>query len=707
VDTLTFIFNPSYFPHYFKIFAVLIIICFGGIAIFSLIYSTKNKLIIVGGGAILGFLTFLLLLGLASYLVKGEIGIRIIFLLYIITSAFAFTRNKNFYKHLFNPRLSINSILLIGLILVNLAFLFLFIRDVILGSSAPLYWGIALSFARGNYPTVLPWQPEFLSAYHQGSMMVMGAIQSLTSTHISIIHSSLSFYLISSIFLFLTGIAREKTRSLLCLLPGLTATVLIGGPVIFIGNAAKFLQTVVSFPLLTPHAWQQATYFLDYSSFSLWLGTGVTSLHTLIYNIYHSSAWAAFILFLVLFLLIQNSVRDSLLSPSHQMSRFRLANVSEFPTSAPFSYLTGSPKLTNLGMWFLPNFLILAITTCLFSFAAKSVIPKYLVVSSTISAISSLLIVETFFPTNSVRFANYAYHMIFLALVFVLTEFLAYRRRLYQLLGFIVVILVFIPQLITTYFPFVNRAIFNQYDSFTDYLMVDYPAFRWFAKNVPYDKRIIVIDEYPFDKPSLTPAAVESYGLFIPTSPPGYKVHLPETGLEWFDAITTLNPSTLKKLKIDYVFIKNGEEKRFSKIRQSQLKDSSLFTPKLGDTLGTLFEVSSEFKQKADDVNTIENIIQKIPDNSNVYIGLFKAREIRRGAALELKRRVTLYGPAFADPYVDWFVKIETSMPQLKDTTDKVQYFLLDKETLPVILTDKKAAKMMDNDFAVLWKTMD
>ena len=286
-------------------------------------------------------------------------------------------------------------------------------------------------------------------------------------------------------------------------------------------------------------------------------------------------------------------------------------------------------------------------------------------------------------------------------------ELLINKRKLYRLLGFITIITVFCPQLVATHLQFTNRAIFNQCDTLTDYFKVDYPAFRWFTNNIPYDKRVVIIDEYPFDKPSLTPAAIESYGLFVPTSPLGYKVHLPETGLEWFDAITTLNPSILKKLKIEYVFIKNGEEKRFSEVRQLQFKDPSLFIPKYTDTLGTLFEVNDTFKQKADDVNTIENIIQEIPDNSDVYIGLFKAREIRRGAALELKRRVTLYGPAFADPYVDWFVKIETSMPQLKDTTDKVKYFLLDKTTLPAILTDKRVAKIIDSDFAVLWKTLD
>ncbi|EKD95587.1 MAG: hypothetical protein ACD_24C00438G0001 [uncultured bacterium] len=312
METLTFILDSSNFPHYFKIFAVLIIISFGGIAVFSLIYNTKNKFIIVGGGSILGFLIFLLLLGSFSYFFKGEIGVRIIFLLYILISTFAFTRNKNFYRHLFNLKLSISSILIIGSVFVNLSLLFLFIRDVILGSSAPLYWGVALSFAKGNYPTVLPWQPESITAYHQGSLMVMGAMQSLTNIHISIIHSFLSFYLISSIFLFLTEVAREKTRSLFCLLPGLTATVLIGGPIIFYGNAAKFAQTVINFPLLTPYAWQQANYFLDYSSFSLWLGTGVTSLHTLVYNIYHSSAWAAFLFFIyaLVFRWKKNSLQD-------------------------------------------------------------------------------------------------------------------------------------------------------------------------------------------------------------------------------------------------------------------------------------------------------------------------------------------------------------------------------------------------------------
>ena len=67
-----------------------------------------------------------------------------------------------------------------------LSLIILRVGNTVTGGDVITYWGIATSFARGNYPAVLPWQPNYLTVYHAGAFLVQGAIQSLSSVNISI-----------------------------------------------------------------------------------------------------------------------------------------------------------------------------------------------------------------------------------------------------------------------------------------------------------------------------------------------------------------------------------------------------------------------------------------------------------------------------------------------------------------------------------------
>lgn len=165
-----------YFP-LIKIILIFAITTFNGIVVFNLLHNTKNKLINIGAGMIVGLLVLLLLLSVLSYLFKGTLSISIIFILYSIICFYLYKHKKRFsFTSLFKINPTKTNLTTITLILIYLVLIALYIPTSGLGPDTYMYQGIANSFVRGNYPTVLPWQPDFLTVYHHGAFIIFGAL---------------------------------------------------------------------------------------------------------------------------------------------------------------------------------------------------------------------------------------------------------------------------------------------------------------------------------------------------------------------------------------------------------------------------------------------------------------------------------------------------------------------------------------------------
>ena len=104
--------------------------------------------------------------------------------------------------------------------------LFWVIGKTLLGADVEIFYSIAKTFSRGNFPMVTPWQPDLFLTYHYGISILIGAINGLTNLKLDFILLALSlFYIFCLIQSFIWIWKRhDKIFSLLLyfLIPSLT-----------------------------------------------------------------------------------------------------------------------------------------------------------------------------------------------------------------------------------------------------------------------------------------------------------------------------------------------------------------------------------------------------------------------------------------------------------------------------------------------------
>lgn len=189
-QTILFIFTSSHFPAYFILLLIFLLLTVDGFFLLLFFLKTKNKLLLVGGGMIAGTLGFLISLMFLSYLIKPPAGIIATFICYnlacFILYYLAIGPKKLFLAFCF--KITFSNVLLLLLLLFYSLFIFVFINGSGYAGDVNTYWSLGSSFARGNYPTVSPWQPNYLSAYHQGTIMILGSLHALTGLSMVIVH---------------------------------------------------------------------------------------------------------------------------------------------------------------------------------------------------------------------------------------------------------------------------------------------------------------------------------------------------------------------------------------------------------------------------------------------------------------------------------------------------------------------------------------
>jgi uncharacterized membrane protein len=771
--------TPPVLLTYLKLLFIFLLIAIPGILLFNHIFKTKNKALLIGGGMILGPLYLTLLLSILSYLFKGPLGIGIICIIYLLSTA-ALTRHTKLTR----PRVTPTTILYASILTLYITLFLFFAGNNSIGGDAATYWGLAASFAKGNYPTVLPWQSAFLSVYHSGTFLIHGTIKALTGVRMSIIHTIFSVYTLSAIFLFLLGMAREKTRSPLALLPSIL-TLLVFSPLYLTSGYDHFIQNT---NLLKPRqTLMSLTTYPRFDELKGQVGIGASSLDGFIYINFMLFGLAEFLIFLYAlyalktsltkkyialisltmlaasidetfflvqapllmilflkdlystyksqeisakrtlqtiallvivgvleFLLIQNPIRDSLLTPAQQMPRFTLISGTnpEFKNRvAFFREEQTKPNTNNQTTWYTPDIRVLILIFLTTGFLIKSRYTTTLSLTAALSLIFALFLLNTYWPENGHRFTIRAYHLVSIALSFALIDLWIKKNKYTKAIAALLILLL-IPNILTAHAKLISqatlpnhtnlRATTGQYDELLTTL----------SKKIPPRVPTLFIDEYPITDlgSALNGEAVTNFGFFVPTAPPTPKIVNFDAGVEWFDAITTLDPESVKKLNVHYVFIKTKPHDRFSQKRMQDIHNTQYFKKIYTDTNGTLYKITDAFKNLKDEEQTIQKIMNTIPNNTTIYLPRLQLAAVRNGLILNLSQRTHLIGPPLGKGegyflFIEYVPKYQELKPNEK--IDNFDYLITDAQAKPTQYSTKSLKAVVENKFITLWKTKD
>lgn len=782
--------------------AISLLLTFAGFVILQFLYQTKNKLLTLGASMIIGPLGFLLVLSLGSYIFQGPPGILLMFLAYLAAAFWVFLKDHNFsLQHpMLQHKVKGQDLAVLMVLAAYLGLIFLFAHRSFVGSDSDIYFSIATSFAKGNYPVVQSWQPQFLTVYHQGTYLLEGAFWALSGRDIELVHYFFSVYLIWAIFLLLTGLAREKTRSVLCLLPAVFGLILVGGPVLL--TKLSSLSGFISSLSLQP----------DFTSFQSSNGAGVTNLATLIYTNFYTFGLAVFLIFGLLFLdrwqkdfsllrylvlltiiilglsidetffpaelalfgallfwqlrkvsffkkvltlsvlslffsalfiLVQNPIRDSLLTPSPEGPRFKVLIESNIPIFGKSFYYPGektswngfSPGVTapeavaarikyasfaminnSSAVWVRPDIRLVLGLLLLALIIAPSRWGFFLLVSSFLSYLLSLVVINTFWPPNGLRITNQAFQLGFIGLGFVLFNLLSATNP-FKRLAAIAIILLLIPQFLSSHtkpytFPLVKweansaqvRNNFTKQKKDADLENI--------SRYIPPGKVTIFLDRYPDIAPFsyLNYTALTKMGVFVPIAPPKIKILKPAPGVEWLDAVNDFSPYALKELSVEYAYIQNAALSRLSADKIKALNDERFFEKVrgFGDD-GILYKVKQGYLSMQEDPNSLKQMSLTIGKGKKVYLDKLKFSEVRKALILELAKTNNLIGypPAHGG---DFYMYIETLLPFEAENPEglkNLDYVITDKDKDPKDTLPGNFEKILINNYVSLWEKVN
>ncbi len=740
----------------------------------------RNKLLLLGAGLGTGPYGFLFILTVFSHIFKGPLSIAFYFLSYCVLCfyLFWFYERKSLFIVLKSTRFSKQNIIVIGILLVYIITIVLFTNAATYGGDVDTYWSIATSFSRGNYPTVSPWQPNLLSVYHEGTFIIMGALASLARLNIPIIHFIFSAYLLVSLLFILTGLAREKSSSIISLLPAFLTIFTYGGPVLLISGFSNFLSQFGSsnigvvlsnlslnqmyIELLTSRgtggncgAWIGDFAFCNFRALGfvgllvyllilsygfnkyshkqslillcfifllasvdepLLIVSGILFGIHFVYVSWKNFSIAAIIFRIIfitttsvaLFFIIQNPIRDSLLNPKPDIARFTLMNSSTVELKARFLFINalGSPQ-----GWYLPDLKTLILISLLLLAWMRSRYSIFLFLSGIISLGMAYIFYDYYWPSNGRRLFFTTYHTTLLIFAFSLVELMASRVN-FKKVGAIAFIGLFLPSTIVVHAKVVKAILSDAKSNFTGTYEYHVPVLDWITKNIPYSKRVIFIDDYPYNSASsfYSQRALVSYGLFVPIAPLRPKIMNVDSGGEWYDAITTLDPSSLKLLDVSYVYVKNSALINLPFESTAYLQDSIYFIPVYRDSEGVLYAVQQAYFKTKLPVETLQSITIAIPSNKVVYVDRFFNPEIRRELLLNLSKRDKTIGPMYWQGS-DYFMHAEfippyTAVTDLQEGLSKFspRYVFINPQNPQAVLLNEKYMPIITRYAVELWE---
>lgn len=186
--------------------------------------------LLLPAGSILGLVVFTFVLNLTAFLARGSPGIVISYIstlfLALIFAKFLKSKDEKLSfpqgKQLFFWVLTIISW---G------GFIFWKSAYALIGSDTNLYYAVAHSFIKGNFPPQTPWQPDLPLSYHPGTSELLGAFYFLTGLNFQFLHlffSALFIFCAAQIIIWLLKRHADLLSFLLANLAAVAAFVSFG-----------------------------------------------------------------------------------------------------------------------------------------------------------------------------------------------------------------------------------------------------------------------------------------------------------------------------------------------------------------------------------------------------------------------------------------------------------------------------------------------
>lgn len=275
----------------------LIPILLAGILTLQKISSIGRLELLLPAGSILGLSAFTFFLNLAAFALKGSLGIAMSYFLVISLGFVIFKFQRSGNQKINFPR-GKELIFWAASILLWGGFIFWKVANALVGSDTNLYYAIAHSFVKGNFPFFTPWQPDIPLSYHVGASELLGAFYYFSGLDFQFLHlffSALFIFCSTQIIIWIIS----RSRSLVTfLLSNLTVAV------IFISFGFIYFTWPV-FPIKLPA-------IFSFSQLIFWLRGLPTvnqaievygapiNLDSLIYFIFHAFGLAIFLTLIVL-----------------------------------------------------------------------------------------------------------------------------------------------------------------------------------------------------------------------------------------------------------------------------------------------------------------------------------------------------------------------------------------------------------------------
>lgn len=179
------------------IFLILLLpVLLSGVLIARKITNLTRLELVLPVGCILGLIIFTFLLNIIAFLIQGPFKALVAYILTvgIALSLQKFMKSKTDDIEFLRGR---ELILWFVSILGWGGLVFWKAAHALVGSDTNLYYAIAHSFIRGNFPPQTPWQPDVSLSYHVGTSYLLGAFHFFTGLELQFLH-----LFFSSVFIF-------------------------------------------------------------------------------------------------------------------------------------------------------------------------------------------------------------------------------------------------------------------------------------------------------------------------------------------------------------------------------------------------------------------------------------------------------------------------------------------------------------------------
>lgn len=315
----------------FQLIISLIPIFLAGFFLIRAATKVTRVELLIPSAAICGIVLFTFILNISAFILKPPVNIPTSYLLIILCSWFCWKNSRNAPALDF---LSGKTLIFYIFSLIFWAVLILWKADVaLIGSDTNLYYSIAHSFLKGNFPLFTPWQPDIPLSYHSGASILLAAFYFFTGLNFQFLHLVFSsLFIFCSIQIVIWLIKRHTDVASLLMANLLAAT-------IFISFGFLYIAWPV-FPIQLPNLNslnQLILWFRELPTVnqSIEVYGAPVNLDGLIYFIFHAFGLAIFFLLLVLLLYLKKGTLGGWLVICLNLATLALVNESIFVAAFP------------------------------------------------------------------------------------------------------------------------------------------------------------------------------------------------------------------------------------------------------------------------------------------------------------------------------------------------------------------------------------